>query len=70
LIAVPTLPKSLEYLSNSDLIELDELLIKALHQELAQNDQDIGLIVKNTKIVSQEKERRRAGQKELELWQQ
>lgn len=69
-VAVPTLPKTLEYLSDSDLIELSELLTKALHQELAQQDQDIGLIVKHTRAVNEEKERRRSGQKELELWQQ
>lgn len=69
-IAVPTLPKNLEYLSDNDLIELSELLTKALHQELAQKDQDIGLIVKHTQILNTEKERRRSGQKELELWQQ
>lgn len=69
-IAVPTLPKNLEHLNDNDLIELSELLTKALHQELAQKDQDIGLIVKHTKAVNEEKERRRSGQKELELWQQ
>jgi hypothetical protein len=69
-IAVPTLPKNLEHLNDNDLIELSELLTKALHQELAQKYQDIGLIVKHTKEVNEEKERRRAGQKELELWQQ
>lgn len=69
-IAVPTLPKNLVHLSDTDLIELSELLTKALHQELAQKDQDIGLIVKNTQAVNEEKERRRSGQKELELWQQ
>jgi hypothetical protein len=69
-IAVPTLPKNLEHLTSSALIELSELLTKALHQELAQKDQDIGLIVKHTQLVNEEKERRRSGQKELELWQQ
>jgi hypothetical protein len=69
-IAVPTLPKNLEHLSDTDLIELSELLTKALHQELAQKDQDIELIVRHTRVVNEEKERRRAGQKELELWQQ
>ncbi|MDO9206873.1 MAG: hypothetical protein Q7T91_01345 [Sulfuricurvum sp.] len=69
-IAVVTLPKSLEHLSDDDLIELSDLLTKALHQELAQKDQDIGLIIKHTQILNAEKERRRAGQKELELWQQ
>lgn len=69
-ISVPTLPKSLEHLTDNDLIELSELLTKALHQELAHKDQDIGLIVKHTQILNIEIERRRAGQKELELWQQ
>lgn len=69
-IAVPTLPKSLHHLSDNDLLELDGLLTKGLHQELAQKNPDIGLIVKHTQLLNQEKERRRAGQKELELWQQ
>lgn len=69
-IAVPILPKSLEHLSDNDLIEIGELLTKALHQELAQKDQDLGLIIKHTQILNTEIERRRAGQKELELWQQ
>lgn len=68
--AVAILPKSLEHISDTELITLESLLTKALHQELAQKDQDIGLIVKHTQALNEEKERRRAGQKELELWQQ
>ncbi|ADR32761.1 hypothetical protein Sulku_0093 [Sulfuricurvum kujiense DSM 16994] len=67
--AVAILPKSLEYISDTELITLESLLIKALHQELSYQDQDISLIVKHTQAVNEEKERRRAGQKELELWQ-
>lgn len=69
-IAVPILPKTLVDISDDELKLFDELLTKALHQELAKNDQDINLIVKHTKQINEEKERRRAGQKELELWQQ
>jgi hypothetical protein len=68
--AVAILPKSLEHISDTELITLESLLTKALHQELAQKDQDIGLIVKHTQQLNKEIERRRAGQKELELWQQ
>lgn len=68
--AVPILPKSLEHTHNDELKILEELLTKALHQEFAQKDQDLSLIVTNTKAINAEKERRRAGQKELELWQQ
>lgn len=70
LVAVPTLPKSLEHLSDTQLQQLGELLTKALHQELAKDKQDIELIVKHTLIVNEEMQNRRAGQKELELWQQ
>jgi len=66
--AVPTLPKSLEHIDDTKLNELAELLAKALHQELSKEDQDIALIVKHTQAINMEKERRRAGQKELELW--
>lgn len=69
-VAVPILPKSLEHTSDDELKILHELLTKALHQELAKEDQDLSLIIKHTKLINEEKERRRAGQKELELWQQ
>lgn len=67
-IAVPILPKSLEHTNDNELRILYEVLTKALHQELAKEDQDISLIIAHTKRVNEEIERRRAGQKELELW--
>jgi hypothetical protein len=69
-VAVPTLPASLIPLSDKQLYQLEYLLDKALHQELAKDYQDIGLIAKHTRIVNEEIRRRRVGQKELELWQQ
>lgn len=68
--AVPILPKSLEHINDDELKMMHDLLTKALHQELTCQDQDIALIVKHTKEINAEKERRRAGQKELELWRQ
>lgn len=69
-IAVPILPKSFEHTDNDELKKLEELLTKALHQELAKEDQDLSLIIRHTQRVREEIEHRRAGQKELELWQQ
>lgn len=69
-VAVPILPKSFHDTDNEELKKLDELLTKALHQELAKEDQDLSLIIKHTRIVKDEINRRRVGQKELELWQQ
>lgn len=68
MVAVPTLPKNLEHLSDQEIKVIEELLTKALHQELSKEDQDITLIVRHAKEINEEKERRRAGQKELELW--
>ena len=69
-VAVPILPKTLLDTSDDELKLYDELLTKAMHQEFAKSNQDLSLIVHHTKLIDAEKERRRAGQKELELWQQ
>lgn len=68
--AVAVLPKSFEHTTDDELKILEELLTKALHQELTKEDQDLSLIFNHTKILKEEIDRRRAGQKELELWQQ
>jgi|GEM_PF-727560 len=68
-VAVPTLPKNLKHISDAQLQQLSELLTKALHQELAKDKQDIELIIKHAKLVNEEMQNRRVGQKELELWQ-
>ncbi len=67
-VAVPILPKSLEHVHDDELKILHDLLTKALHQELAKENQDLSLIIKHTKLIDEEIEHRRAGQKELELW--
>lgn len=67
---VPILPLKIKLLSDRDIKQLSDALTKALHQELAKKSEDIGLIVKHTQQLNKEIERRRAGQKELELWQQ
>lgn len=67
-IAVPIIPNDLSIIDNGELEILEKLLIKALHQELAKNDQDIALIIKHTKAIAKEKESRiRIGKESL--WQ-
>lgn len=74
--AVATLPKNLENETDKEIQLLEGLSTKALHQELflesekSKKHSDTGLIIKNLQVITKEIDRRRAGQKELELWQQ
>ncbi len=66
LVPVPTLPHDLSLMSDSIIELTQKALTKALHQELSKKHPDISLIIKHTNILNEEKERRRAGQKEFD----
>ena len=66
---IRTIPSSLTLFTDGQLAGYDSSLVMALHKEIAERESDISLIIKNLKAIEAEMERRKCGQKELELWQ-
>lgn len=66
---IRTLPSNLTLLTDKQLVECESSLQIALHREMPMREFDISLIIKNLKAIEAEREYRKHGQKELELWQ-